>query len=133
MNKLIDYLRAVGDLLMPRACVVCGAPLGIHERHLCLPCAADVPYTRFWHQPHNPLADRFNAVDATPFGRDIIAELAEACYKYGLKFGLYYSQELDWHDPDGGGYDKKGGCAGRDWFNSWDWPDIAAKDFTRCF
>ena len=62
MNKLIDYLRAVGDLLMPRACVVCGAPLGIHEHHLCLPCAADVPYTRFWHQPHNPLADRFNAV-----------------------------------------------------------------------
>ena len=62
MNKLIDYLRAVGDLLMPRTCVVCGAPLGIHERHLCLPCAADVPYTRFWHQPHNPLADRFNAV-----------------------------------------------------------------------
>ena len=62
MNTLIDLLRAVGDLLMPRTCIVCGAPLGIHERHLCLPCAADVPYTRFWHQPHNPLADRFNAV-----------------------------------------------------------------------
>ena len=62
MNKLIDSLRALGDLLMPRTCVVCGAPLGIHERHLCLPCAADVPYTRFWHQTHNPLADRFNAV-----------------------------------------------------------------------
>ena len=78
-------------------------------------------------------ADPFNVADASPFGRDIIAELAEACYKYGLKFGLYYSQELDWHDPDGGGYDKKGGCSGRDWFNSWDWPDIAAKDFSRCF
>ena len=62
MKELIDLLRAVGDLLMPRTCVVCGAPLGIHERHLCLRCAADVPYTRFWHQPHNPLADRFNAV-----------------------------------------------------------------------
>ena len=62
MNRLIDNLRAVGDLLMPRACVVCGAPLGLRERHLCLPCAADVPYTRFWRQPHNPLADRFNAV-----------------------------------------------------------------------
>ncbi len=62
MKEFIDLLRAVGDLLMPRACVVCGAPLGIHERHLCLRCAADVPYTRFWHQPHNPLADRFNAV-----------------------------------------------------------------------
>ena len=62
MNTLIDLLRAVGDLLMPRACVVCGTPLGLRERHLCLRCAADVPYTRFWHQPHNPLADRFNAV-----------------------------------------------------------------------
>ena len=62
MNKLIDTLRALGDLLMPRTCVVCGCTLGVHERHLCLPCAADVPYTRFWHQPHNPLADRFNAV-----------------------------------------------------------------------
>ena len=62
MNRLIDNLRAVGDLLMPRACVVCGAPLGLRERHLCLRCAADVPYTRFWRQPHNPLADRFNAV-----------------------------------------------------------------------
>ena len=62
MKRLFDYLRALGDLLMPRVCVVCGVPLGIHERHLCLPCAADVPYTRFWHQLHNPLADRFNAV-----------------------------------------------------------------------
>ena len=62
MNTLIDLLRAVGDLLMPRTCIVCGAPLGIHERHLCLRCAADVPYTRFWRQPYNPLADRFNAV-----------------------------------------------------------------------
>jgi predicted amidophosphoribosyltransferase len=34
----------------------------MRERHLCLSCAADVPYTRFWLQKHNPLADRFNAV-----------------------------------------------------------------------
>ena len=34
----------------------------MRERHLCLSCAADVPYTRFWVAPHNPLADRFNAV-----------------------------------------------------------------------
>ena len=62
MKTIIDTLRALGDLLMPRTCVVCGRTLGVHERHLCLPCAADVPYTRFWNQPHNPLADRFNAV-----------------------------------------------------------------------
>ena len=48
-------------------------------------------------------ADGFNAVDATPFGRDIVGELAEACAKKGLKLGLYYSQDLDWAHPHGGG------------------------------
>ena len=47
---------------MPRECLVCGRRLGMRERHLCLSCAADVPYTRFWLAAHNPLADRFNAV-----------------------------------------------------------------------
>lgn len=78
-------------------------------------------------------ADPFNVVDATPFGRDITAELAEACYKYGLKFGLYYSQELDWHHPDGGGYTNLAECAGVSWDNSWDYPDREKKDFDRCF
>ena len=62
MSRWIDSIRAMGDLLMPRACLVCGCRLGLRERHLCLACAADVPYTRYWLQPHNPLADRFNAV-----------------------------------------------------------------------
>lgn len=57
-------------------------------------------------------ADRFNVVDATPFGRDVVGEIAEAFYKYGLKLGLYYSQELDWHHPHGGGYDNTNGCSG---------------------
>lgn len=47
---------------MPRACLVCGRTLGARERHLCLACAADVPYTGFWREVHNPLADRFNEV-----------------------------------------------------------------------
>ena len=59
---MIDFVIALGDLFMPRACLACGRRLGIRERHLCLSCAADVPYTRFWFSPHNPLADRFNAV-----------------------------------------------------------------------
>lgn len=38
-------------------------------------------------------------VASTPFkGRDILAELNEACKKHGLKFGLYYSI-LDWNHP----------------------------------
>lgn len=43
----------------------------------------------------------FNIVDATPYGKDIVAQLAEACAKYGMKLCLYYSQAQDWHDPDG--------------------------------
>ena len=60
--RMIDYGIALGDLMMPRACLACGRRLGMRERHLCLSCAADVPYTRFWMAAHNPLADRFNAV-----------------------------------------------------------------------
>ncbi len=78
-------------------------------------------------------ADKFNIVDATSFKRDVTAELAEACYKYGLKFGLYYSQELDWHHPHGGGYDNFNGCSGVSWDNSWDFPDRAKKNFDICF
>lgn len=77
--------------------------------------------------------DKFNVVDATSFGRDVVGELAEACYKYGLKFGLYYSQELDWHHPHGGGYDQFEPCAGVSWDNSWDYPDRKNKDFSICF
>ncbi|MBT4814288.1 MAG: alpha-L-fucosidase, partial [Lentisphaerae bacterium] len=37
----------------------------------------------------------YNIVDATPFGRDVVGELAAACAAEGLRFGLYYSNP-DW-------------------------------------
>lgn len=79
-------------------------------------------------------ASLFNVVDATPFRRDIIEELAAACSRYGLRLGLYYSQDLDWHEPDGGGYqsDPKR-CCGTAWDNNWDFPDLTKKDYARCF
>jgi alpha-L-fucosidase len=43
----------------------------------------------------------YNIVDATPFGRDPIAELAAACRKHGIKLCLYYSHGQDWEHPDG--------------------------------
>ncbi len=61
-DELLLRARALADLFMPRPCLVCGRTLGLREQHLCLSCAADVPYTRHWLQAHNPLADRFNAV-----------------------------------------------------------------------
>lgn len=78
-------------------------------------------------------ADRYNVVDATPFGRDIIEELANACARRNMKFGLYYSQELDWHEKDGGGYNRTDPCAGSAWTNAWDWPEASEKNFARCF
>lgn len=78
-------------------------------------------------------ADKYNVVDYSPFGRDVVGELAESCYKYGLKFGLYYSQELDWHHPHGGGYTNLSGCSGTSWDNNWDYPDRSKKDFSICF
>ncbi len=46
-------------------------------------------------------AGPYNVVDATPFHRDVIQEMAEACRRQGMKLGLYYSQAQDWHQPGG--------------------------------
>jgi alpha-L-fucosidase len=47
--------------------------------------------------------DSFNIVDATPFGRDPLAELAEECRKAGIRLGFYYSQDQDWHEAGASG------------------------------
>ena len=46
-------------------------------------------------------ASTYNIVDATPFKRDIIKELADACRKKNMKLGFYYSQAQDWHHRGG--------------------------------
>lgn len=64
-------------------------------------------YVTFTSKHHDGFAlyhskcSSYNIVEATPYGKDIVAQLAEACKKYGLKMCLYYSQAQDWHDPDG--------------------------------
>lgn len=45
----------------------------------------------------------YNIVDATPFKRDVLKELAKACQEEGIRFGFYYSQAQDWHHPGGMG------------------------------
>lgn len=67
--------------------------------------------------------DRYNVVDATPFGRDVIAELAEVCKKHDMKLGLYYSQEVDWHEENGGYFAH----------NNWDFPNRQVEDYSLCF
>ncbi|MFH0755797.1 MAG: alpha-L-fucosidase [Bacteroidota bacterium] len=41
----------------------------------------------------------WNVMDATPFKRDIVKELADACQKQEMVYALYYSTGLDWHYP----------------------------------
>jgi alpha-L-fucosidase len=57
----------------------------------------------------------FNLADGTPFGRDALRELAEACARHGMRLGFYYSQAQDWHEPGGAG-------------NTWDFGPDAEKD-----
>lgn len=41
----------------------------------------------------------YNIVDATPFGRDVIKELADECHKQGIALHFYYSH-IDWYRDD---------------------------------
>ncbi len=70
----------------------------------------------------------YDIIDASPYEKDIVMELYEACMKQGLDFGLYYSHNIDWMDGNDCGYSelaesglpmsdmakRKGGC------NTWD-------------
>jgi len=49
----------------------------------------------------------FNIVDASPFARDPMKELADACREFDLGFGFYYSHNQDWTHPGGNGGPKK--------------------------
>jgi alpha-L-fucosidase len=61
-------------------------------------------------------ASRYNVVDATPYKRDVLKQLAEACARQGMHLGFYYSQSQDWHEPGGAG-------------NTWDFGPDEKKDY----
>lgn len=54
----------------------------------------------------------YNIVEWTPFKRDPLKELAQACAEEGIKFCVYYSHREDWDHP--GGY-------GNSWSYDNDW------------
>jgi alpha-L-fucosidase len=63
-------------------------------------------------------ASPYNIVDATPFKRDVLKELADACARGGIRLGFYYSQSQDWHEPNGAG-------------NTWDFGPDEQKDYDK--
>jgi alpha-L-fucosidase len=64
---------------------------------------------------------KWDMVDATPYGKDLLKPLAEACRKYGIKLGFYYSHAQDWNNPGGAAARK---VASEGWAN----PDSAKID-----
>lgn len=81
----------------------------------------------------NSKVSDFTVTKCTPWGRDPLEEIASACHKYNIKLGIYYSQALDWDDPDGAdpGPDYPKNFT-KSWGNDWDYPDFAGKNFDRC-
>ena len=62
-------------------------------------------------------ASPYNSVDATPFKRDILAEIADECHKQGIRLHLYYSH-IDWGREDYYPVGRTGHGTGRTgWFN----------------
>ena len=65
---------------------------------------------------YHSLVSKYNIYDATPFHRDPLKELAAACKRHHIRFGFYYSQAQDWHEPNGAG-------------NTWDFGPDDKKDY----
>ncbi|WP_372651835.1 alpha-L-fucosidase [Draconibacterium sp.] len=74
----------------------------------------------------NSPSNDYNIVKQTPWKRDPIKELNEACKKQGIKFGVYYSLGRDWHHPQ---CNSKGGRRS----NVWDFPEEEKKDYSIYF
>ncbi len=87
------FLRAAGDVVLPRVCIVCGRRLHLTEEHLCLGCLLDMPLTRFWERGHNPMADKFNEkIQDRP-------EVEYERYAYAAALFMYHSEAGYRHIP----------------------------------
>ena len=86
----MSLLRSALDLVLPRTCIVCGRHLMPEEEHICIPCLADMPLTRFERLSRNPMADRFN--DKVAAQGDDENRYCYACALY------YYSGDSGYHN-----------------------------------
>lgn len=69
----------------------------------------------------NSKASQWDITDATPYGKDLLKPLADACKKHGIKLGFYYSQAQDWNNPGGS-------AARKEMKEGWPNPDSAKID-----
>lgn len=64
----------------------------------------------------------YNIMDATPWRRDFLRELADTCRAEGLHFGLYYSHVREWHHPHASSLEPHTLTHFGNYGNFWDYP-----------
>lgn len=72
--------------------------------------------------------DRYNIVDGTPYGKDVMDDLAKACQKYGIRLGFYYSHVREWRHPHAQSLEMKTPDSYGNYGNFWDYPDENQKN-----
>ena len=73
------------------------------DEWVCIAKEAGMKYMVFTAKHHDGFSNYHTQysdynIANTPFKRDIVKELADACHRHDLKFGVYYSQR-DWYHP----------------------------------
>ncbi len=69
----------------------------------------------------------WDVVDATPYGKDLLRPLEQACKKHGMRLGFYYSQDQDWTHPGGSKHGYKEGQPGWDKAHDGDFDEYLEK------
>jgi alpha-L-fucosidase len=106
-------------------------------RWVALVKAAGMRYITITSKHHDGFAmfdsevSDWDIVDRTPYGRDVLAMLAEECRRQGITLFFYHSQ-LDWHHPDYYPRGRTGQRAGRpdegEWSRYLDYMDAQLRE-----
>lgn len=98
-----DYAKVAGTFAAPKfdADAICGLAQDAGARYVVVTSKHHDGFAMF-----DTASTNYDIVDRTPFGKDPIKLIAEACHARGLGLGIYFSL-VDWHaghpfDPDNG-------------------------------
>ncbi len=59
---MLDFFRSAVHLFFPRVCPVCDRVLADGEYLFCTRCRWEMPLTRFWENPANPVHEKLSAL-----------------------------------------------------------------------
>ena len=107
MSMLRNALRAIGSLLFPSGCIVCGEHVTASMHGICTRCRYDIPLTNYWTNHDNPVKELFAGkvpiVEGSSFfffsGHSLWRTLIHR-FKYGgrwriaYEMGRWYGSEL---------------------------------------